>query len=54
MIHHQKRAKTHYRNRTKRAIWNMIKCDLMQRKTTSYFKTLRETIMKQAIWKNAR
>ena len=29
---YRKRAKSHYRNRTKRAIWNMIKSDLMVRK----------------------
>lgn len=30
--YYRKRAKSHYRNRTKRAIWNMVKSDLMQRK----------------------
>jgi len=29
---YRKRAKVHYRNRTKRSIWNMIKSDLMVRK----------------------
>jgi len=29
---YRKRAKSHYRNRTKRAIWNMIKSDLMVRR----------------------
>ncbi len=31
-LYYHKRAKSHYRNRTKRAIWNMVKSDLMQRK----------------------
>jgi len=30
---YRKRAKSHYRNRTKRAIWNMVKSDLMVRKS---------------------
>lgn len=29
---YRKRAKVHYRNRTKRSIWNMVKSDLMVRK----------------------
>lgn len=31
---YRKRAKSHYRNRTRRAIWNMVKSDLMVRKHT--------------------
>ncbi len=30
--YYRKRAKIHYRNRTKRAIWNMVKTDLLVRK----------------------
>ena len=30
--YYRKPAKSHYRNRTKRAIWNMVKSDLMTRK----------------------
>ena len=32
---YRKRAKVHYRNRTERSIWNMIKSDLMVRKKRS-------------------
>ena len=32
---YRKRAKAHYRNRTKRSIWNMVKSDLMARKAAT-------------------